>query len=413
MLIRFFSSLRLTLTLLLGLALISIYGTVWPAREGGLAVFRYEVFYQSLGFRLLLGLLALNLGVCTLRTIGRNLRDRAAAFDTLHSERVYIASRRFVLPRRASFGRLAETLAAQRYRVTERDGALLGERGRPGRWGSTLVHLSVLLIMAGSFSSNLGFVGTLNLYVGDSSRQFFDWNRQANVPLGFTLRLDHFEPVYYPIAVKFVVIDPATRQRLATYTAREGETVALPAPGMTATVLKFIPEGEQLLLGIARNGVKLGEYRALSGHQEFPNRVDPGGIIKPVVFRTPVVRQFHSEVTLLDEGRLLTRGVIEVNQPLVYDGVSIYLTGYNRDKFGSWSTAFQISKDPGKPAVWVGCILFLCGLLTVFLVPCRTVGVKRAGGEILFVALSGFRGESGRIAFDRLEETLSQSGRSS
>ena len=85
---------------------------------------------------------------------------------------------------------------------------------------------------------------------------------------------------------------------------------------------------------------------------------------------------------------MVKEGVIEVNQPLEYEGIAIYQTVYNRDKFGFWSAGFQFSRDPGKPAVWTGCIALVLGLLLAFLVPPRAVGVARIDGEVLLVALS-------------------------
>jgi len=410
MLIRFFSSLYLTLGLLLGLAAVSVLGTLRPGLDESLGVARYDLFYQSVGFRLLLLLLALNLAVCTLRTIRRNLADRSRNLDLLRSERVFSLPLRYVLPQSMEMARLAAALRGLGYRIAAGDGTLVGEHGRAGRWGSTLVHLSVLLIMAGALSSQLGFVGTLNIYAGDQSEVYFDWERQQDLPLGFTFRLDHFEPRYYPIELQFAALDPASGQVLATYTCREGETVSLPMPGVTARVLKFIPEEEQLILALSRDGQPLGEYHALSGklqgERPFVNRVDPGVVIKPLAWRDPILRQMHSEVSLLRNDEIVARGVIEVNQPLVFEGVTIYQTGFSRDKFGFWAVGFQLSRDPGEPVVWFGCIVIVLGLLLAFLVPYRVIGVSRVDGELLLVALHGFRGEAGSSRFDRLEQAL-------
>ncbi|GAB6082994.1 hypothetical protein JCM30471_19080 [Desulfuromonas carbonis] len=415
MLIRFFSSLYLTLGLLLGLAAVSVFGTLQPGRDEGLGVARYDLFYQSIWFRLLLLLLALNLAVCTLRTIRRNLADRSRHLDLLRSERVFSSPLRYLLPRNTDMAQLAAALRASGYRVAVADGALVGERGRVGRWGSTLVHLSVLLIMAGAFCSQLGFVGTLNIYAGDQSDVYFDWERQQDLPLGFTFRLDQFEPRYYPIELQFAALDPASGQLLATYTCREGETVSLPKPGVTARVLKFIPEEEQLILEISRDGQSLGEYHArsgkLQGQPSFANRVDPGVVIRPLAWRDPILRQMHSEVSLLRAGTVVAKGIIEVNRPLVFEGVTIYQTGFSRDKFGFWAGGFQLSRDPGEPVVWFGCLTIVLGLLLAFLVPYRVIGVSRVADEVLLVALSGFRGEAGAARFDRLEQALADAGR--
>ena len=200
---------------------------------------------------------------------------------------------------------------------------MLARRGMAGRWGSTLVHLSVLLIMLGALLAQLGFVGTLNLYVNDQTDKYFDWSKQDEQPLGFTFRLDAFEPQYYPIAVQFVAIDPASRQVIATLTAREGETVLLPGGELRAKVMRFFPFEEDLVLGLYRRDSYLGEYHALGGQQLLRNTFDPGFVLRPAAFRDPIVRQLHSEVAILEGERVVQRGVIEVNSPLTYRGIKI------------------------------------------------------------------------------------------
>ncbi len=399
MILSFLSSLRLTLALLLGLALVSVAGTLKPVADG-----RYDLFYQSPWFRLLLALLALNMAVCTLKTILRNLREKRDALELLRSEQLFAYPLRYVLDGDPSLDRLAQGLSRQGYRVERSGGVLLGRRGLPGRWGSTVVHLSVLAIMVGALCAGFGFVGTLNIFIGDRSAVYFDWDSQQDRPLGFTFRLDHFEPLYYPIELRFDAIDPGTRQVVETYTTREGETVDLPTPGVRARVLKFIAEDEHLILGISRGGAELGEYHTFAGKKELVNAVDPGVELRPVAFRTPILRQLHSEVSILEKGKVVQRGVIQVNRPLVHRGVTIYQTAFDRDKYGFWYAGFQFSRDPGEPVVWAGCILMGIGLLLAFAVPYRAVGVTRLGGETLLVALSGFRGEGGSAAFDALEQ---------
>jgi cytochrome c biogenesis protein len=399
--LQFLSSLKLTLTLLIGLALVAIAGTLRPIAEG-----RYEIFYQSFGFRLLLAFLALNLAVCTLKTIRRNLRERERLFEILHTELSIAVPLRFVFTHGTVPTGQAAALARQGYRAFEQEGRLLARRGGFGRWGSTIVHLSVLTIMLGALLASLGFVGTVNLLVGDSTANYFDWKSESDRPLAFELRLDHFEPHYYPIDLRFVALDPVSREVVATITTREGETVSLPRPGWSAKVLRFYPYEEDLILGLYRDGVYLGEYHALGGKQTAKNTIDPGLELRPAAYRDPIVQQLRSEVSILEKGKLVKRAVIEVNQPLVHKGVTIYQTAYNRDKFGFWSAGFQVTRDPAEPLVWIGCIGLILGLLAAFAVPYRAVGITVLNGETLLVALAGFRGDAGAREFEELGRSI-------
>lgn len=390
MILNFLSSLRLTLALLLGLAGVAVFGTLRPVADG-----RYDVFYQSFGFRLLLSLLAVNLAVCTLKTIRRNLGEGRRAFETLRSEQFFSLPLRVPLPGDLSPGKAADVLRQRGYRVRSEGGAVFARRGTAGRWGSTVVHVSFLTIMVGALAAETGFVGTLNIYAGDQSRVYWDWNRRADLPLGFTFRLDAFEPLYYPIDVQFAAVDPQTGATLATYTTREGETVQLPIPDLRARVMRFLPFEQQLILGIYRQGEFLGEYIAAVGRGAPQNTVDPGVVLQPLAFRDPVLRQTRSEVSIVENGKVVREGVIEINRPLVHRGVYIYQTAFDRDKFGFWYAGFQFTRDPGKPVVWIGCIGLVAGLLLAFVVPYRSVGVVRQGDELFLVSFSGFRGEEG------------------
>ena len=230
-------------------------------------------------------------------------------------------------------------------------------------------------------------------------------NSQAPRPLEFTLRLDHFEVIYYPIDLQIAVIDPQRRELLQTVTTREGLTADL-GNGLTARVLRFYPEEEHLVLFLERQGAPIGEYHALGGPREYPTNPNPGVILKPAAFRDPVVKQLRSEVAILEGGSEVRRGVIEVNTPLVHRGVAIYQTAYSRDPNGFWFCGFQLSRDPGEPLVWVGSIVLALALLVVFSLRPQQVAVVPHSEGWRLIALGGFRGEAGRVRLAALATRL-------
>ena len=250
MILRLLSSVKLTIPLMLGLAVVSIYGTVKPPTMllDGIEVSRYELFYQTPLFRLFLLLLALNLAVCTWRTVRRNLDDLQRFEETLAQDRN--------LSQVHAFGSGVKPLQLERelqragYKTARTGAGMIGRKGRSGRWGSTIVHVSVLAVMLGALLAEAGFVGTQNIYVGDSTRTVLDWDTLTDRNLGFSFRLDHFEPIYYPLDLRFALVDPETGTTRATVTTREGETVELPGTGHSAEVRRFIPEQKLLVLGI-------------------------------------------------------------------------------------------------------------------------------------------------------------------
>jgi cytochrome c biogenesis protein len=405
MILRFLSSVKLTIPLMLGLAVTSIYGTFKPRTMlvDGIEISRYELFYQAPLFRIFLGLLALNLVVCTVQTIRRNLGDLQRFTETL--TRAEGLTQRHTFPSDTDQNQLLGNLQKAGYTTTRTDEGIIGRKGRTGRWGSTIVHISVLIIMFGALLAETGFVGTLNIYVGDSSSTVYDWDTLRDRRLGFSVRLDHFEPIYYPLDLRFTLYDPDTNAEITTVTSREGETVNLPGT-YSAQVRRYIVEQKLLVLGLYRQGRYLGEYNATPNEVKAPAGSQLGFVIRPTGYRDPMLKQLHSEVSIIEKGEVVRQGVIEVNTPLVHRGVAIYQTAYNRDKFGSWYAGFQFSKDPGEPLVWFGTITICLGLLLAFVVPYRAVALISTNGRQELVAISGFRAEAGREAFTVLTEKL-------
>ena len=411
-LLDLFSSVRLTLGVLLLLAVAAVGGTLWPVEqvlEQGAPVQRYDLYYQAWWFRALLGVLAINLGVCTWRTVSRTLGVRQRLVAQIAKGLAPGADGR-PLPS-AEPEPLTVRLMACGYRVTPAGAGLLGQRRAASRWAVPVLHLAVIVIMIGAFASILGFVGTVNLYVTHQTDKVHDWETQAPRTLDFALRLDHFEIIYYPIDLQIAVIDPQRRELLRTVTSREGETADL-GNGLTARVLRFYPEEEHLILFLERQGYPIGEYHALGGSREYPTNPNPGVVLKPAAFRDPIVKQLRSEVTVLEGGREVRRGVIEVNTPLVHRGVAIYQTAYSRDPNGFWFCGFQFSRDPGEPLVWGGSIVLALALLIVFSVRPQQVAVVPENGGWRLVPLGGFRGEAGRRQLDALAGNLGKGNES-
>ena len=398
----FFSSVKLTLALLLGLSLVAIGGTIWPVEQG--TIQRFELYYQSLWFRLLLGFLAINLAACTWRTLVRVSGEKKRLLALLERPGTSLLQAGHDLPH-SNVDKLTDRLQQQGYRISRSGDKILARRGLAGRWSLPILHLSILAIMLGAWAGQLGFVGTLNMYVSHQSDKYFDWDIEGERPLGFTLRLDHFEPQYYPIDLRFATYDKQTRQQLQEFTTREGETVVL-SPELSVQVLRFFPEEQHLVFGILREGALIGEYHSLSGERTYPNSIDPGVVIKPTAFRDPLLKQLHSEASILENGEVVRQGIIEVNQPLVHRGVAIYQTAYSRDESGFWTCGFQLSKDPGEPLVWLGSIVLVLALMLVFTVRFRAVGIVSMADGCLLLTLAGFRGEVGREKLEVLVAAL-------
>lgn len=208
---KFFASVKLAIVLFILITLASILGTLIPqgrsaaeyaARYGGssglFVSLQLTRLYHSFWYLALLLLFGLNTVVCTLSRFGPKWRRAfgpAAATDAQALMTMKVKSRfRLALPVAAAKDKIAGILRARHYRLTESVTAggivLLARKRRLGRFGSDIVHLGLLVILIGGFTSGIGV-------------------RRAEVPLlegqtgdvphaAFQVRLDKFETEYYP-----------------------------------------------------------------------------------------------------------------------------------------------------------------------------------------------------------------------
>lgn len=397
------TSLKLTLVLLFSLSLIAVIGTIWPSRDTELDVFRYELFYQTPWFRFLLGLLALNLTVCTLRLLSRRLRESGRLLEQLQSGALGGQKLKTTASGEAMAGRLGKL----GYRTRHTGEIIFARKWWFGRYSVLVIHSSLLLIMLGAILSGLGFVRTLNILIGETSSVAFDWDAQGDRELGFSFKLDQFEPIFYPIELRFAAINPETGEVVSEYTVSNGDLVDLPTEGWQAKYVRFDPLAKGLHLKLYRQGDFVTDYQSVVGEKD-PANLAAGLVLYPLAYRDPILKQYHSEVSIIEGGQVVRQGVIEVNQPLIHRGIAIYQTAFNLDPSGRVYAGFQFSKDPGEPLVWAGCILLMLGFVVNLGFRPRVAGLVGSQGGWRAVSLLGFRGESGRAEFQRLAEALDE-----
>jgi len=382
---KFFGSIRLALSLLILLALAAIPGTLFDIGDG-----RYQNFYQHPLFRSLFALLFVNTLVCILRSVRRLLGEKSSA--ALPYADASVSQTGTVQVAGVDVAAAAKRIEAGGIRVSPAKGGFVVRTGRLGAWGPTLIHLSVLILMAGALLGEAGYVATLNMYPRSTTTHAYDWDLQAERELGFELRLDHFEPLYYPIELRIQLIQGVTGSVLEQQLTKEGDWFDLPLPQGRAKVERFSPLEELLELSIYRDTERLGTYRISREKGVEPGPLPPELILQPSEYRDPRLRQLRSEVSILEGGQIQSRQRIEINSPAEYEGVTIYQTAFERDDQGRLYAGFQFSKDPGKPLVWSGCVLMILGLMVNFLIPCRMFLLRERGSGIELVPVRGHRG---------------------
>ena len=376
----FFSSMRLAVLLLIILAAVSVVGTFIPqAQDPQIYIQRYGEgtysklrllgfidLYHSWGFRAIVAMLGLNLLVCSLKRLKGIIRrtfrpDAEKSPESIRGLKIHND-----LPAPDKVHVLERALLDKRYRLIKSGKNIYAAKGILGLWGDMLTHLSILMVLAGALIGSLGFVGTINIYEGDWSDQYYNWNTGRDEAFGFSLNVDKLSVAHYPVTLKIRVRDRATGVMVGIYQVAEGSSLRLPDKRFKVIPEKADIERREALLDLYSGDTMIGTY---------DTGLPEGGPLAPPLFiysfdvesmSEPVTKSIASMVRLTRDGQTLKDAVVEVNNPLKFEGLVIYQTAYGKDAQGKNYTGFQIVRDPGVPVVWAGFILLLAGLFLSF-----------------------------------------------
>jgi cytochrome c biogenesis protein len=396
---NFFSSVKLSFSLLLILALTSIAGTLIPQKEAPAAYVRgfgeagwrliqalgLNDMYHAAWFRLILAALAVNLVICSLNRLPTTLkllrRDPQEDLASMRKPR-----ERFTLPGAPQDNlAAAEKALAKVGRVHQGQApegtVLLAQKGGWSRLGVYVVHLSVLIILAGALAGNFfGFAGSVNIEQGQTVDHIILDNRQPK-RLDFALRLNKFTVSYYPSGMpseyrsdvtflkngqpvkqaSLIVNDPAEFQGIDFYQATYGESLNLKVSyqkgDLTREVVlsnqrwRELPDGTFAAVADFRKSIKMGDkysgpfarivYQDKQGDTQSFNAFKPGAGMPsagPVSF------------------------AVLGSSSVPYSGL-------------------QVKYDPGVWFIWVGCTLMVIGFFIAFYFAHRKVWVRLSPTE--------------------------------
>jgi len=428
------SSLRLTIGLLIVLAVASIFGTVIPQNappEEYVRIYKITTYkilhilgfldmYRSGWFVLLLALLCLNLIACTVGRFRLTLRLLSQSRKRLEDRDWNSLSSKKSLSLKglpAAWVSSVRTGLAGVFRTPKDldEGEAVhffAEKGKPSRFGVYFIHLGVLVILAGALIGFLyGFRGLINLVEGETATRLTLRNG-GQIPFpGFSLKLEKFSVSFYstgaPKEFKSVVTlreggrdirsesirvnHPLSHKGLSFYQSSYG------VAGVEKAVLAIQEKnsGKEHLLE-AKLGVKTelpGTHYAFILTRFIPDiqGLGPAFQVMSLVPNRPhenfFILQNHPEMEERRAGsyRLMIREIV----PKYYSGL-------------------QVNKDPGVPLVWTGCAFMMVGFYLTFFLSHRRVWVRlspRGQDTLLEIAGSSHRN---RIAFEQDFERMFQ-----
>jgi len=442
--IRFFSSVKLAITLLIIITVASILGTLIPqhrssadyaARYGQLSPLltrlEFTRLYQSWWYVCLLFFFSVNIIICTLTRIPQKWnRAFKPSLDTEKKKLQTLktaASFQIKADLSQSLENARKALTARRFKVSEKSEenlVYLSARKRIlGLFGSDIVHLGLLVIISGGIISGVGgFRTNLNMAEG----QILD------VPsAGFQLRLDKFETEYYPngsvkdwkstlsviadgrpVQAKTIEVNhPLSYKGFVFYQSSFGRDWENPTLEIWVKKKENPSYLNKLKLKLAETVKLEGEDLELTAQQFVPDFI-------------------------IDENNKIATRSLEPNNPAAYlegrrGGERVFsgwiFAGYpdfgriHSEKENDLSfelknieaaqySGIEMARDPGVNFIWLGCSLLMTGLFIAFFWPPREIKVilEESKGRTEFTAggIAGKNREEFQTEFESVMESL-------
>lgn len=397
------ASVTLAISLLIILAITSIFGTVILQKgdpeqylmEYGPGLYRFFQFlalddmYRSWWFLTILILLLLNITTCSVKRFPRAWRlmtqSPRVLDDTLFKRMKHRGSvRRSVDPERAvdesrdviekHYGKVKETREAGS--VT-----LYIDKGWYGRLGAYIVHLSILILAVGAvYGGTQGFKGFVAIVEGTAVDRVPLRGKNTAMKLPFVVQCDNFEIQYYP----------GTQQPKDYYSDltvfRNGQVEMQKRIEVNHPLIVDGIYFYQSSYGVDRNSTITLQVLDPSGNIAGPDVTVAAGQNFNVM-GDPSTYRIDEIIPTITAGR----PGVKVSQFLGNTGREFYLldAAPDRDKARRGPvylkikstnireyTGLQVAWDPGVNIVWLACIVMILGLYIAFFVAHRRIWVR-------------------------------------
>jgi cytochrome c biogenesis protein len=432
----FFCSLKLSISLLIGLAIVSIIGTVIPQVPSipeeylrTLSQTKLQIYdkigffdmYHSWWFILLLYLLTVNLVCCSIKRLPRVwkfISEPTLIFDQ-GVEKTLSLTHQFKMDGDAAT--LKDKMAAfikgefSSPVVTEVDGEyhLFAQKHQYCRLAVYVVHLSIIVIFIGALiGSYFGYKAYVNITEGTSISMINKRGDQNPSPLGFSVMCEKFSVAFYdtgaprefksiltvlengkPVPgyekIPIVVNHPLTYKGVTFYQSSYGKagdgTVYLTAVNpKTGTPVKLTLHKDESVPLPGGGSLKL-----LEGTQD----------IKPFMpqFSGPAIRLELTVPGGTPQSIILMRDYPEFDKQR--GGAMVFSYDGGEEKF---YTGLQVAKDPGVWVVWAGCALMVLGIIIAFFLSHKRVWMRIADGRVTIGGTASKNQPAFQLYFDNL-----------
>jgi len=410
--IAFFSSLKLTIFLLITLAAVSIIGTIIPQNEFKEQYLRFYQestyrtmkmlgvldMYHSWWFRGILALFTINLIVCSLKhfpriwkffkspvTIVSDSFLAALPLDwkTRINAKNIAGDKNFsdVLAERLSNFWSGSWLRTRKEGDYGEELHFFAQRGLWSRMGVYLVHVSIIIIFIGGIiGSHFGLKAFVNIPEGDKTSIVYTRNDERTpVDLGFTVECKAFQVEFYESGApkeysSDLVIYEDGQEKLKKRIevnhplSYHGYTFYQSSYGSAGGTVKLEMHDKKsgkvypLSLNIGQQGTLPDGNGWIQAAQYEPNYMNLGSAVR-LVMPVAVDRMIQFWIFKKYPG---------FDQQNRKGDRYFILKEVNQRNY----TGLQVTKDPGVWVVWIGCIMMVFGLFIAFFISHRRLWVR-------------------------------------
>jgi cytochrome c biogenesis protein len=421
----FFSSVKLTVALLIVIILSSILGTLIPQQEAADTVVhrlspgivsiaqKLQLFdiYHSLWFILLMVLLAINLIVCSVnrwpvswkRFRGTSDPENEVILSEPPPDQTVISMNEVNEEAARVEGILKKVYRRVQRQETERGILLTGEKGNGSYLGVYVIHASILIILAGTMIGFLwGFDAYMEIPEGESTDSVMVKRGGDVKKLNFTILCDRFSMEYYEdgtpklyrselsftkngsilqqsaVLVNHPATFEGTRFYQASYgTASVGEAVIVIRKGPNQThKIKVAVENE---FDLPENE---GKAKIIRMEGNFMG-MGPAVKIQITAARGNVQFWIFQNIEAMEEAYPGLKNHVPMFNPGLFAPYVFSLAAILPKHY----TGLQVNNDPGVPIVIGGSFLLVTGFILVFFYAHRRVWIRinREGAKTCIV----------------------------
>ncbi|MEW6088102.1 MAG: cytochrome c biogenesis protein ResB [bacterium] len=398
---QFFKSRKLAVSLLFLLAVIAIFGTIFNRGEidSGVApldpsiwlsYFETGEFYHSPIFISAIGLLFVNLTVCTYDRLKSNWRKLTGVSYAVEDN--YILSLPFhfscLAPQNPLF--LKEFLSSDGYKIYNNEGIFYGEKGKIHSWGTYITHFSIILvIIAGTISALFSYVGTVGIFEQKETDTYYNWTKKKYQVLPFTIRVEDLNVDYYTPVIEAEIGDKRISLKKGDEIFYKNDKIVffdfLPDSMVMNNEVYSISEfmhDPAVLFKIYRDGNFISNYWIFAKDTGYRNSMPLPYSIK-VLNNLYLVKSSESLLNIIENGEIKLRESVSPNKSINYKGLNIYFWGFNQDAYRNYFTGLQLSYEPCLWFTWAALGGVLCGLCLTFFISSERVWIKYSSGQIL------------------------------